>query len=224
MLIDIHSHQCTREPDVFRIHSVSAWKSLKGAGFEFAGMGISAGVHPWEASCWHDAEQEALREVLSLPEVMMVGEIGLDKVCQAPFDLQLAVFQFQLEVAAACGKPVVLHVVKAMGELLAQKKKTSGIPAWIIHGFRGNSKTAARYLAAGFYLSFGKYYQLESLRLCPVDRLLLETDEGGDIRALYDRVAESRGVRVDALEASIEQNMSVLFPQFPMDSVRTACL
>ena len=216
MLIDIHSHNCKTEPDVFRFYSISDWKSVLNTGFtSHQGIGLSVGVHPWDSLSWSDADKEALRMVLCLPEVLMVGEIGLDNVCQASMDQQTTVFQFQLEAAAACKKPVVLHVVKAMAELLAIRKKVADIPAWIIHGFRGGPETAAQYLSAGFYLSFGKFHNQASLQMCPANRLFLETDENGDIHSLYEIAARERGVSLEVLVSTIEQNFCTLFPNTP---------
>jgi TatD DNase family protein len=213
MLIDIHSHDIKTEPNVFRMHSTSDWKSVLNTDFTLhPGQGLSVGVHPWEALSWNETEKEALRGVLNLPDVMMVGEIGLDKVCHVPVDLQQLVFQFQVDVAAACKKPVVLHGVKAMAELLAIRKRVAEIPAWIIHGFRGGPEAAAQYISAGFYLSFGKNHNKASLQLCPADRLFLETDENGDLYALYEAAARERGVSVEVLETTIERTFRALFP------------
>lgn len=204
------------EPDVFRLFSISDWKSVLNTGFTSRpGIGLSVGVHPWDSLSWIDADKEALRQVLCLPEVLMVGEIGLDNVCHASMDQQTTVFQYQLEVAAACKKPVVLHVVKAMAELLVIRKEVANIPAWILHGFRGGPETAAQYLSAGFYLSFGKYHNQASLQLCPANRLFLETDENGDIHTLYETTARVRGVSLETLESTIEQNFRTLFPNTP---------
>lgn len=216
MLIDIHTHNNKAEPDVFRLYSTSDWKSVLNTRFvSCQGVGLSLGVHPWDAFSLKDVDKEAISRVLHLSEVMMVGEIGLDKVCHVPLNVQQSMFQFQLEVADSSKKPVVLHVVKAMAEVLAMRKTVKNIPAWILHGFRGGQQEAAQYLSAGFHLSFGKYHNETSLRLCPADRLFLETDENGDIQTLYEVAASVRGISFEALESSIEQNFRTLFPTTP---------
>jgi TatD DNase family protein len=213
MLIDIHSHDCKTEPDVFRFCSTSDWKSMLNTGLlPGRGIGMCAGVHPWEASLWDDTDREVLRTVLSLPHILMVGEIGLDKICKVQLERQQSIFQFQLEIAAECKKPVILHVVKAMSELLAIRKTFNTIPAWILHGFRGGPQEAAQYLSAGFYLSFGKHHNLESLQQCPSSRLFLETDEHGDIHDCYEAAAGERGIPIVELESLVEQNVRTLFP------------
>lgn len=213
MLIDIHSHAGMSEPDVFRFCSTSDWRRmLKEPSISVQGKGMTVGVHPWDASSWDEADRKALSTVLCLPSVLMVGEIGLDKTCKAPFDHQQSIFLFQLEVAAENKKPVIIHVVKAMAELLAIRKTLTTFPAWIIHGFRGGPEQANQYLSAGFYLSFGKHHNRESLRECPSNRLFLETDENGNIHSLYETAASERGVSVIELESAIEHNFRSLFP------------
>lgn len=122
--------------------------------------------------------QESLRCMLQHPRVVLMGEMGLDKVCDAPYDKQLKLFEQQLMLAAELNKPVILHVVKAIDDVLALHKRfSSSIPAWIVHGFRGNAQQAQQYLRHGFYLSFGQHYHPDALQICPPDRLFFETDD-----------------------------------------------
>ena len=74
-------------------------------------------------------------------------------------------------------KPLVIHLVKAMSELLKLKQQIKPANPWIIHGFRGKAALAEECLRHGFYLSFGEKYQEEALRITPAGRLFLETDE-----------------------------------------------
>lgn len=53
------------------------------------------------------------------------------------------------------GKPLVIHLVKAVDELLKVKRDLRPSNPWIIHGFRGKAALAEEYLKHGFYLSFG---------------------------------------------------------------------
>ena len=150
---------------------------------------FSVGIHPWKAAsvearsllddsgAFTQASFEAFRSLLQHPRVVLMGEIGLDKLCDAPYEQQLILFQQQLRLAAALRKPVILHVVKAMDDVLALHKRfASDIPVWIIHGFRGNAQQAQQYLRHGFHLSFGPHHQAAALNACPPDRRFFETD------------------------------------------------
>ena len=75
------------------------------------------------------------------------------------------------------GKPLVIHLVKAVDELLKVKRDLRPSNPWIIHGFRGKAALAEEYLKHGFYLSFGEKYQEVALCRVPADRLFIETDE-----------------------------------------------
>lgn len=150
---------------------------------------VSIGLHPWKAAlaethhlfddsgAFTQTASEALRSLLQHPRVVLMGEMGLDKLCDAPFDKQLLLFEQQLMLAADLKKPVILHVVKAMDEVLALHRRfSSQIPAWIIHGFRGNAQQAQQYLRHGFYLSFGPRHNPAAFQATPPSRRFFETD------------------------------------------------
>lgn len=118
-----------------------------------------------------------LEELVRHPQVLAVGEVGLDKLADAPMDLQVEVFRRQACLAEEVGKPLVIHLVKAVDELLKVKRDLRPSNPWIIHGFRGKAALAEEYLKHGFYLSFGEKYQEAALCRVPADRLFIETDE-----------------------------------------------
>lgn len=75
----------------------------------------TAGLHPWHCT------QEPVEEMLKiLPEVPVVGEIGMDSVwCRIPLQAQRDVFEPQLELASELGTPVILHT-KGQEEAIAR--------------------------------------------------------------------------------------------------------
>lgn len=66
-----------------------------------------------------------------------MGEAGLDKLADASLPLQREVFEYQARLAEETDKPLVIHLVKAVDELLKLKQKIRPVKPWIIHGFRG---------------------------------------------------------------------------------------
>ena len=68
-------------------------------------------------------------------------------------------FEYQARLSVELGKPLVIHLVKAMSELLKLKQQIKPANPWIIHGFRGKPALAEECLRHGFYLSFGEKYQ-----------------------------------------------------------------
>jgi TatD DNase family protein len=140
------------------------------------------GVHPHDASKATDDTFAQLRDLASHPKVLAIGEIGLDYHYDfSPRDVQRAVFDRQLALAADAHKPIVIHTREAWDDTLAQ---IDSLPhGGIMHCFTGDLAQAREALDRGFHLSFGgvlTFPKAESLRqaaaLAPDDRILIETD------------------------------------------------
>ncbi len=95
---------------------------------------------------------------------------------------------------------------------MACKKAKPGIPAWILHGFRGGPEEVGQWVSQGFHLSFGPTFKPASLLMCPPCRFFLETDDDGDIVTLYERAASVLGWSVDHLVSVVEDAFFELFP------------
>ena len=175
------------------------------------GIYYSAGIHPWYISD-PDRQMELLRHTCNLPGIVALGEAGLDKRCDTPFDLQVEAFQAIALLASRHRLPLLIHAVKSSEELIALKKRMKPENAWIIHGFRGKKELAESLVRQGFYLSFGEKYQAEALQAVPADRLLLETDESiCPIEELYRRAARQRNIGVEQLVSEIQETTGLLF-------------
>lgn len=170
-----------------------------------------AGIHPWLAG-----------EMVELPDFSqcdIVGETGLDYACEVDKELQKRLFIEHLEAAIKANKPVVLHIVRAIEDVLNILKDYSSLRGVIFHGFIGSWQQAQRCIERGYYLSFGER-SLRSPKTCevvakiPQNRLFCETDaeqEKGNIELIYSEVARLRGVSVEVLIKSIEENYKNLF-------------
>jgi TatD DNase family protein len=185
------------------------------------GLSATAGVHPHEARDWTAGVRDRVRELLAAPEMVAVGETGLDyHYMHSPREIQRAAFEAQLELAAALGKPVIVHARDAdedMGAMLrAQRVKP---PAVVLHSFSSGDAVWDAGMAIRAYFSFSgmitfKHWTLqERLRECPEDRLLVETDapylaptphrgrrnEPAFVRHVAERTAELRGESVETV-------------------------
>ena len=114
------------------------------------------GVHPHDASKATEETFARLRDLAAHPKVLAIGEIGLDYHYDfSPRDVQRAVFDRQLEIAAEAGKPIVIHTREAWDDTLAQARRA--LPRRrhhaLLHGRRGAG--ARRRSICGFHLSFG---------------------------------------------------------------------
>jgi len=216
MQIDIHSHRLYVKTGQIQFLALdplcpSDFKNL--SDLYQRGISLSVGVHPWKTINWAMVHKDELQQILSDPRISMIGEIGLDKVCPVPFREQQQAYEAQLEMADLLRKPVLLHVVHTMAEIIKSPKIHLNVPAWIIHGFRGGRQEAQQYIAKGFYISFGMNYKPESLTACPLDRIFLETDDsGGNVNDLYIQVATLLKCPVEQLENQIEMNFRSIFP------------
>lgn len=147
------------------------------------GVWCTAGVHPHEAGNAPAGAVALLREAAAHPEVVALGETGLDYHYDfAPRPVQRRLFDAHLELAAETGLPVVVHAREADADVAAA---LAGAPAGalgVLHCFTGGALAFARAMERGWYVSFTGVVSFRSfaaadlLRQVPADRILLETD------------------------------------------------
>lgn len=148
-----------------------------------ANVRCTVGVHPNYVAHERFEEVPLLRGLQAAPEVVAIGEIGLDyhyglehKARQAEF------FEAQMQIASECRRAVVIHCREAVDDALAILGKFPGVPC-VFHCFTGSVDEARRILDAGYLLgftgpiTFKKSDDLrEVVKITPMDRLLVETD------------------------------------------------
>ena len=154
------------------------------------------GIHPWCVP----AQDRLDSFKLEAEGAQMIGECGLDKCCDTPWERQMEVFVRQIEIAEQLGKPLVIHCVKAFNELMELRKTHKQTP-WVVHGFTGSTELYNQLLKADIEVSFGaaildkrREKVRETLSKADPDRIFLETDDSGaDIREIYHAAAEILG-------------------------------
>jgi TatD DNase family protein len=146
----------------------------------------TAGVHPHDARHWEEDTARRLSELAVHPEVVALGEMGLDFNRDfSPRPQQERVFEAQLELAAALRLPVFMHERDARErciQILARHRDRLG-PV-VIHCFTGTADDLAAYLELDLHIGITGWIcderrglQLRELvRRIPLHRLLLETD------------------------------------------------
>jgi TatD DNase family protein len=209
---NLHTHNYTGSSGILEL--VNQYPSE----FDAAIPTYSIGIHPWKIIEANVAsELQIIETKLPLENCLAIGECGLDKRIEVPFDLQLDVFEKQLLLAEKYRKPVVIHCVAAFQETIELKKKRNISVPMLIHGFSKNQELAKQLTGNGFYLSFGKYLlrnpELESVfKTIPDDRFFLETDtiEEG-IREVYQLAAKYKNTDLETLKQIINTNFQKVF-------------
>lgn len=145
------------------------------------GVVATAGVHPHEAK---DGGVEALEALLARPEVVAVGECGFDfHYDHSPRDAQAEVFAAQVALAHAHDLALVIHTRQAWAETFALLDEVGVPERTVFHCFTGGPDEARACLERGAHLSFSGIVTFprapevrEAAAVCPLDRLLVETD------------------------------------------------
>ena len=146
----------------------------------------TAGVHPHHAIDYTDVTDARLRELALASEVRAVGETGLDyNRNYSPRDVQLHVFERQLQIAAGVGKPLFLHQRDAHQDFLALLKRyRDKVPAAVVHCFTDTREALHDYLALDCHIGITGWicderrgtHLREFVREIPANRLMVETD------------------------------------------------
>lgn len=208
--IDIHTHNTTATAHALRIVNVyEQFDTIHNTGW------FSAGLHPWHLS--YPIDLSTLTNVAMQPNILAIGECGLDKVCSTDWNLQHTAFTQQIELANKIGKPLVIHCVRAWEEVMTTLKHHKVSVPVIFHGFN-KSNIASQIIDSGYYLSFGKALlssgspATEVIRAVPTDRYFLETDDSDiSIADIYAAAATLRQTEQDDVILQLRQNFKTVF-------------
>jgi TatD DNase family protein len=193
----------------------------------------TAGVHPHDAASYDAARDRDWIAAQVGAGAVAIGECGLDyHYDNSPRDRQRHAFADQLQLAAAVGRPVVVHTREAEADTQAmlQDAARSGVRG-VLHCFTGSRALAEAALDLGWYVSFsgivtfGKWSGDDVVRGIPRDRLLVETDapylapvphrgrrnEPQFVPHIVARLANVRGEAPDAVAAATTANARRMF-------------
>lgn len=173
----------------------------------------SIGIHPWYLTEENaDTQWNNLLENVTHNKVIAIGECGLDKLKGPSLTLQTNLFRKEAALAEERSLPLIIHCVKAFNELIQLKKEIRPHQPWVIHGFRGKESLTTECIRHGFHLSFGSHFQDKALKTVPIDRLLIETDEGKQsIESIYQTISKIRNIPLENLKECINKNVREVF-------------
>jgi TatD DNase family protein len=200
-ILDFHTH---------RLDATGALIAVDPRRFDpQTGLWYSEGFHPWDnVENLTDSDFDLLRQCAGHPQVLAVGETGIDRLRGGHLVEQGEAFVRHLQLAHALGKPVVVHNVRATQDILDARRsvRLEGVPL-VIHGMRGNANVARTLLDAGCYLSYGPRFNPEALKSTPMDRLLIETDDSDTpITAVASLVAQTLHLTIDEITTTATAN------------------
>ncbi len=149
-------------------------------GIVYAGVG----VHPHEAETYTDEIGATLRKMAREPEVVAIGEFGLDYFRMlSPRDIQRAVFVAHLDLARTCDLPCIIHVRDSHADVMELLHAHGQGLRGVFHCFSGDVAQAEECLSfEGFMLSFAGPLTKQGnalpavAQIVPLDRVLVETD------------------------------------------------
>ena len=202
--------------------NVELAKTFKGKLF------ASVGIHPQEV----DQDPEKLTELLNdNPEIVALGECGLEFTDGVDKNLQEKNFRAQIELSLQFEKALIVHSRKASNETLAVLKEYQNLRG-VIHCYTGGKKRIPSYMELSGNWYFGidgnLTYEIgleEVVKEIPKDRLVLETDSpfltplpyrGEEnkpdyIEFVYQKVAEIWELSFEEAEEIIDENAKRLF-------------
>ena len=153
---------------------------------QFKGVYATAGVHPHDAKGWNSDVANQLKALHGQPEVVAVGECGLDfnRNFSTP-QAQERAFEAQLGLAVESGLPLFLHERDAgqrMKEMLRSWR--DDISEAVVHCFTADRATLHGYLDLDLHIGLTGWicderrgHSLRSLvNDIPLERLMVETD------------------------------------------------
>lgn len=161
--------------------------SQKAAQFAAGHNNIRAtvGAHPHECKDFFEQKDSVarLKDLLSKPRVVAVGEIGLDFYKNySPKAEQEKLLSLQIEIGTQTGLPFVFHVRDAWANFWRIFDRYPNLHG-VIHSFSAHPEQLQAALSRGLYIGLngimtftGDNLQLEAAKLVPKNRLVLETD------------------------------------------------
>lgn len=202
----------------------------------FPNVSAVVGVQPNYASEMKAGDWEEIVELIQHPEVVGIGETGLDRYWDyAPIETQAELFDRHLELSSTSGLPFVVHCREAEADTEKQLRaafEKFGPLNGVMHSFCGDADMAAACVEMGMHISFAgmvTYKKNEELRqtarTVPLDRLLVETDspylaprpkrgkrnEPAFVKMTAECLAEVRGISLEELAAATTANAERLF-------------
>lgn len=200
MILDIHTHREAPQPEAVISCRPEEFSPVEGQLY-------SVGIHPWDVANGITPDTwKQLEEALAHPQVVALGECGIDIPKGGALYKQMLALKKEIEMSESFGKPLILHNVKAQEMLIGIKKDMKPVQSWLVHGFRGKPTVAKMLTDAGMLLSFGERFNDATLTALDKELIFAETDESA--LSIEEIIANMSAIRGEDLTPIIAVNTS----------------
>ena len=212
--------------------TANRWEKVKQVCEGHDGLYPAYGLHPMFIEQHQVNHLRELDEWLEREQPIAVGECGIDFYdSRVDEKWQLQLFREQLQLANNHRLPLIVHVRKAMDEVISLLRKQARFGG-VVHSFSGSQQQAQQLHDIGFKLgiaatlSFERAQKLRKIvAVMPDDALLIESDapdqpgashrgqlnEPAFIVEHLQTMAELRNCTVEELAATLNRNAESLF-------------
>lgn len=195
-------------------------------------MYAAVGYHPEDIAKFSEEDYAQICKMAEHPKCVAIGEIGLDYYWDDTHkEEQKSIFRKQIELALKLNKPVIIHDREAHGdslEIILDYPELKGV----FHCYSGSAEMAKELLKRGWYLGFdgpvtykNARKTVEVLEICPLDRVLIETDspymspvpkrgkrnDSRNLCHIAEKIAEIKGESPERIAAITLENGRRLF-------------
>ena len=212
MFLNAHTHHLSNDSTVLELYNQFPNKLNNGVKL------FSIGIHPaYIKTSSIEEEIRLIKQNLSNKNCLAIGEIGLDKLCETDFKLQIEVFEQQLKIAEEFKIPVIIHSVRAYQEILQIRKKMKLTIPFMFHGFNKNEQLLHQILVQNCFVSFGKnllYNKNLQIIFAKISasQFFLENDASEiPIKEIYAFAANLRKITIEELQLQQAENWKTIF-------------
>lgn len=258
MLIDTHCHLDAAEFEPDRATEVAAsqrmgvraivvpavcannFQTVMDLATQYPECWFALGWHPMYIDAAQPSDMQSLRKLIDQhtcnpSKLVAVGEIGLDYfVTKQNSETQTYFFCEQLKIAQAFDLPVILHVRRAVDDVLKHLRRIN-VRGGIAHAFNGSLQQAEIFVGMGFKLGFGgamtytrALHIRELAKTVGLNAIVLETDAPDippewvgqqgrnspkELYKIAEVLAELRGMQVAQIIENTGKNSVEIFPK-----------
>jgi TatD DNase family protein len=200
MFVDVHTHNSVLSKG-FSILNLSIKDAENKLNSNEKGT-YSVGLHPWDIDEFSNEHLDILAKIGTDRRILAIGECGLDNNINISIEKQILFFERQIEISEQLQKPLIIHCVGCYNQLFEIKKRKKVKQKWIIHGFRGKPQLAIQAMKLNCGLSFGEFFNEETIKITSIENLFVETDVSNlTIGEVYENIATAKNCNPTDLTA-----------------------